>query len=401
MLRRRNRHNAVHLELADERPGDTPENNRYTRAGALFRRWLDESILVREASPAIFVVDEEFAFNGTRWRRRGLTALVRLEEYDKGIVIPHEHTTPAVRAYRLALMEAARANFSPIMSLYRDSDDRLDGLIDAARRAEPTLTTHLDGLSSYEMRTITDRRLVSEMSQAMASCKIFIADGHHRYEAALRYRDELDAATGGLSPNAAARYVMMTLIPFDDMGLLVLPFHRLVGGLRDGDLAALKRGLDQAFEIEVMRGVPAASPEGAARAIESRLAVRPLDEMVLAVVGLEPGETHLLTLREERRPVGGRPPCEQCDVWLLHQMAIRPALGADVEAASVSFVHDAAEAVASVRRGEKQITFLLRSLPMAQFAEVVETGQRLPPKSTCFSPKLPTGLVFNSLLGEI
>ncbi|MEE9199197.1 MAG: DUF1015 domain-containing protein [Dehalococcoidia bacterium] len=400
VLRHRSPYNAVNLELADERPGDTPQDNRHTRAAALFRRWLEQQVLLREPSPAMYLLDEEFTFQGSTRRRRGLMAVVRLEEFEKGIVMPHEYTRPGPKADSQAQMNLANANFSPIMSLYRDADNAIGGLLEGARPRRPTLSAQPEGLPRYKLWTITDPQLFSEMGERFATRKIFVADGHHRYETALRYRDELGASKSLLSSDAAARYIMMTLIPMDDPGLLVLPYHRLLGGLKDNDLASLKCGLERVFKVDALE-VPTTPAETMARAVQDRLAAHSPQEVVMAALGLEPGEAHLLTLRESYRPAGDGPSLERCDMWVLHQEVIGPALGAEAEQASVSFVHDAAEAVEQVQSGEKQVAFLLRSLPMDLFEEVVGKGERLPPKSTYFYPKLPTGLIINSLEGEL
>ena len=332
--------------------------------------------------------------------RRGLVALVRLEDYERGSVLPHEHTTPGPKADRLALLKAARCNFSPLMSLYRDSDNAMVRVLDEAEEMEPTLSAHVEGPYHYNLRTITDPRLLLKIAEAMASRKIFLADGHHRYEAALRYRDELEASEGPLSHNAAARYIMMTLISIDDPGMLVLPYHRLFGGLTSNQLVSLRRGVKRAFYVNAVR-VSTTSAEAAARAIADRLSDYSPSDVVVAALGLEPGEAHLLTVRESNGPQSNGPVLERCDTWALHRKATDPALGPDMENATVSFVQDAVEAVKMVQTGDKQVAFLLRSLQMELFEEIVGEGKRLPPKSTCFYPKLPTGLVINSLQGDL
>jgi len=248
--------------------------------------------------------------------------------------------------------------------------------------------------------TIAEPQVQSKIIEAMASRKIFMADGHHRYEAALRYRDELSASEGPLPANSAARYVMMTLISMDDPGLLLQPFHRLFGCLNDAELALLRSFCGRSFEVDTLEVSPT-SAEDAASAIEARLAAHSPNEVLLAAMGFEPGKAHLLTMPEAHGQERERPVLESCDTWALHRKVIAPALGTELERASVSFVQDTVEAVHSVQSGRKQVAFLSRSLPMDLFEEVVRNGARLPPKSTCFYPKLPTGLVINSLEGEL
>ena len=406
-LRQRSPYNVVLLELPQREPGDTDDDNRYTRAASLFGQWQYEGVLVPEETPAMYLVEEEFTYEGSTWRRQGLTTAVRLEEFEKGIVLPHEFTTPGPKADRLALMKACRANFSPIMSLYYDAKDTIADLLTQVQRGQPAVTvppsdTPIGGHAGYKMWVIADSGLLTRISESMAPLQIFVADGHHRYETALQNRDELQSPEGVLPPNAAARFMMMTLFSMNSPGLLVLPYHRIVGGLADVELAALRRGLDQAFHIQPIEVPPPHGGVGeVAKAIENELESQPKGEVVVAIFGLERDKAHLLTLRQSHRSPSDAPSLERCDMWLLHQRGIRPALGEEREAAAITFVHDSAEAVQSVTGGEADLAFLLRPLPMALFEEVVGKGERLPPKSTYFYPKLPTGLVINHLVGEL
>ena len=393
-------YNAVQIELRQEQPGEAHDDTRYHRAASLFRRWMDESVLVSEESPAMYLVMEEFTHNGRAMRRQGLMVVVRLEEFDKGIVLPHEFTRPGPKVDRLALMNAGKANFSPLMSLYRDPDGSIAKMLEQARLGTPDVITRQEGQAAYKMWPITDSDLISSLSEALNAGQIFVADGHHRYETALQYRDELEASEGTLSTDAAAKFVMMTLISTDDPGLLVLPYHRIMSGLSNDELTSLKRQLEQAFSIEGFE-VAEESAEATAKALEERLARAPSDEVVVITYGLEPGKAHLLTLREAFKPAPEAPSLERCDMWLMHEHGIRSAIGEQREEQTVVFVHDSIEAVESVMSGQSQIAFLLRALPMDLFEDVVGKGERLPSKSTYFYPKLPTGLVFNDLVGEL
>ena len=393
-------YNAVQIELRQEQPGEAHDDTRYDRAASLFRRWIDESVLNSEQSPAMYLVEEEFTHDGRAMRRQGLMVVVRLEEFDKGIVLPHEFTRPGPKVDRLALMNAGRANFSPLMSLYRDSDGFIAKMLEQVRSQPPDVITKPNGQPEIKMRIITDSNLLVGLSEELNAGQIFVADGHHRYETALQYRDELEASEGALSTDAASKFVMMTLISMDDPGLLVLPYHRIMSGLSDEELASLKRQLEQAFSIEGF-DVLEASAEATAKALEDRLAREPSDEVVVVAVGLEPGKAHLLTLRDAFKPAPEAPSLERCDMWLLHEHGIRSAIGEQREEQTVVFVHDSIEAVESVMNGNSQIAFLLRALPMDLFEDVVGKGERLPSKSTYFYPKLPTGLVFNDLVGEL
>lgn len=399
-LGERSPYNAVRLELPQSEPQDDSVTARYARAAELYRKWLDDGVLLAERRPAMYLLEEEFSYEGVTRRRRGLMAVVRLEEYEKGIILPHEYTTPGPKADRLALMKACKTNFSPIMSLYRDQDGAIAQLLTEARRGQPDISLRPNGQAGYDMWIITDSTMLLRISSALADLRVFVADGHHRYETALQYLNKLEASEGPLPPDAAARFMLMTLISMDDPGLLVLPYHRLVGGLTNDQLASLKRRLDLIFEIEPL-DTPRGSSLVIARAIEDYLAEQPREKVVIVAYGLERGKAHRLTLRETYHPAPDGPPLERCDMWILHHLAIHPALGQGVEEDAVTFVHDAPDAITSVREGANQMAFLLRPLSMELFEAVVSSGERLPPKSTYFYPKLPTGLVINSLEGEL
>ena len=401
VLQERSPYNAIRLELREDHDG-SGDTARYDKAADLFRQWLDRRVLVPESSPAMYLVEEEFLHKHEAWQRHGLTVAVRLEEFDKGIVMPHEFTRPGPKMDRLALMRACRTNFSPIMSLYRDQRGEIADVLARIRQESPIATVPRNGHSGYRVWPVTQPDVLSSISDAMSSRQIFVADGHHRYETALQFRDEMDRAEGPLPADSAARFVMMTLISMDAPGLLVLPYHRVLGGLSDDERTALRVGLEQAFEIRPAQ----ARPEGhqtadLAQALETDLDLVPKDRTVAAVFGLEPGETQILTLRDAYRPPPDAPSLEKCDMWLVHQKGIRPALGEERESAAVTFVHDSKEALEMVRDGRSQVAFLLRPLPMDLFEQVVGRGERLPPKSTYFYPKLPTGLVINRLEGAI
>jgi uncharacterized protein (DUF1015 family) len=399
-LRGRSVYNTVNLELAPDGTKESLEGSIYTRRGAQIRRWLDEEVLVREPSPAMYVLEEEYVLHGVLRRRRGLMALVRLEELDSGVVVLHENTNPAPKADRLALMKTTRINLSPLLALFHDTDGVMSRLLDRAGTDGHTLDTHLEGVSRYRLHTVTEPRALSEITQAMESRQVFLADGHHRYEAALSYRDHLEDSEGPLSPNASARYIMMNLVPTNDSGLQVLPFHRLASGLSKQAVGSLRGTVDGTFDSSVP-GVQMGSAKAIASHITGRLAAQPPSEFIVAALGLEPGKLQFLTLPEGRDPRTGGPPLERSDMWVLHSKAITPALGGEIERKSVSLTNDTVEAVERVQSGKAQVGFFLRGLPMELFYEVVGDGGRLPPKTTCFWPKLPTGLVLSDLQGDL
>ncbi|MBM3944291.1 MAG: DUF1015 domain-containing protein [SAR202 cluster bacterium] len=396
----RSMHNAISLELRELKKGEAGDPNRYAAAAGRFQEWLAGGLLRRDTAPSMYLLEERFEHRGAKSVRRSLLAAVRLTPFSEGVVMPHEFTRPGPKADRLALMTAARANFSPLMSLYRDDGGSVAAVLDAVQRGRPTVTARLDGVADYRMWRVVEAEALFRITHAMAAKQVFIADGHHRYETALKYKEDLEAKRGPLPPDAPANFVMMALIAMDDPGLLVLPYHRLLGGLTEKERAALLSGFQKTYDVAGVK-VPQGPAEAVAKALEARLAAFDGTSVVAAAYGLETGKAHLMQLRPAELPPNGSPSLEKAEMRILHQKGITPSLGAERESSSISFVHDAAEAIGRVMEGEAQVALLLRALPMDLFVEVVGRGERLPPKSTYFYPKLPTGIVFRSLEGAL
>ena len=366
---------------------------------ATFQGWLREHALLQEPDPAIYAVEEEYAFAGKVRVRQGLMACVRLEEFGKGSVYPHEYTTEGPKRDRLELMRACAANFSPLMSLYPDSEGSVARLLARAQEGPPDASVEPNGEAAYRLWVVRDMELLSEIGAALEARPVYLADGHHRYETALRYRDLLRESGRLLSNDGAANFVMMSLISLHNPGLLVLPYHRLLGNLSENEARSLWLRIEEMFDVEELP-LPSSSPQEAAEALEGNLNDNDRAKVAIGVFMSDDGRALVLWLKASQMPAPGAPTLERCEPWLLHERVLKPALGEVREGQTVTFVHDAAEAVDGVQRGQYQMALLLRPVPMSLFEEVVSKGERLPPKSTYFYPKLPTGLVFNYLVGD-
>ena len=391
-LHQRSPHNVVRLESGERSSSDTPRDNRYTRAAATLRNWMDIGVLVREVEPSFYLVEHTFEHRGREWARLELMACVGLEEYDRRVVLPHEYTRDADKRDRMALMEACHANFSPIMCLYRDEDDRL-GSVFGRIMADPPGEKFTDAANQdYRVWKIDDARQTGEIREALSSKSLYIADGHHRYETALAYRDGAGTRPG----DGAASFVMMGLIGFDDPGLMVLPYHRVLGGLDPETLGRVRDGLHSAFDVQPYPGGDYLDLDGFLDEIE----LLGRDGLVLGMIDQAAGVfAQLLTIKAEVVPAAwgdlGR-----SEAWILEEQVLRPILG-DSLREHIDYVHDGAEAEAGVRSGEHQMGFFLKPFPLGLFETIMNAGQRLPPKSTFFYPKLPTGLVINLLDGVL
>ncbi len=398
-LRRRSAHNAVHLELPRSR-GDTFDDNQYERAAGLFRSWIADGSLKEDSDPAMYILEEEFPQNGGTRRRRGVTTAVRLEDFDGGSIIPHEHTRPGPKADRLALMSTTKANISSIMCLYRDRDAAVEKLLDAACESEPDVRVEVGDGYRYVLWAIRQPHILAELSRVMSSRELFIADGHHRYEAALMYRDRLATTNGPLPQNAAARYMMATLFSMDDPGLEILPFHRVLGNLAANETESLACAVLDAFTVTPIK-TPANDPAAVAKAVDSRLAAVAPSTTAYVGLGLLRGGVHLLTTDNGKKQQSQESLVELSDTWLLNDRVIDKVLSGRPDESRITFSQDAEEVIRRVQSGEAQMAFILRPFDIDLFESLVRRAERLPPKSTCFFPKLPTGLVMNCLKGTL
>jgi uncharacterized protein (DUF1015 family) len=392
-LRRRSPYNVVHLEGGEAPRRAGQEDDPYARSAALFAQWQREGVLRRDAQPSFYLVRHRFGFGGTMRSRLELYGCLRVEEYQRRLVLPHEYTRPAPVQDRVALMEAAQANFSPIMSLYRDREGALKPVLDRVMAGKPALQVSAAPEQDFTLWPITVPAMQQSIGQALAQKVVFLADGHHRYEAALQFQRR--RAGGRVSdPNAAANFVMMALIGFDDPGLMVLPYHRVLGGLSPEALAQVRQRLEQLFESQVVD--LAADPTGAGLVEQVAAQGRRRQVMGLVAGG---GAAHLLALRErtDRRTWG---PLAVSEAWILEEQVLKPVLG-EATARHLSYVHDHEAALAQVTSGAQQLGFLLRPFPLDHFEAIVGEGQRLPSKSTFFYPKLATGLVISQLEGPL
>ena len=391
-LQQRSAYNAVHLE-GGEQPDPVDPEGGYRQAAGRFRQWLAEGALAQDARSGYYLMRHSYDWGGVRRQHLGVFAAVLVEDYDAGAVFPHEFTRePAVRD-RVALLDACQAQFSPIMSLYRDAEGGLRRIFEGIMDSPPDAAADTQAGGSAELWRIADGDTADGITAAFAGRPVFLADGHHRYEAALRYRrsrpqDVQDDA------EAAANYVMMTLVEFDDPGLLLLPYHRVVGGMSAGQMGEVRRRIDELFDAQPLDGGIAADADG----VVGEVARRGREGHCFAVfAGDGTAALHTLKAGVDWQDWGALAVSE---AWVLQEMALAPALG-DALGRCVDYSPDHLGIVGQVRRGEQQLAILLKPFPLGPFREIVSAGTRLPPKSTFFYPKLPTGLVINRLDGRV
>jgi uncharacterized protein (DUF1015 family) len=407
-LQRLSPYNAVHLEGGEQPDPVNPEAG-YRQAAARFQQWLARGVLRQEGEPSFYLMRHSYRRRGEAKAQLGLFGDVLVEDYGGGSVLPHEFTREPAVLDRVALLEASKTQFSPLMTLYRDAEQELAPVFDQVMAGPPeaeTAASPQSNIGEVALWRISDANLQQRITQFFAGRPVFLADGHHRYEAALRYRKSQSpdfGATGDTAPDAAPdsahNYVMMSLTEFDDPGLQLLPYHKVIGGLSSAQLAGLQERLLELFEAEPVDLADCGGIEGLAEMVIERGRQRHTIGVVGEVVGPGDSATNLLTLRSgiDWRDWGALAVSE---AWVLDEQVVKPLLG-DAMPRHLDYSHDAAAAAAMVAAGAQQLAFLLKPFPMDAFESIVGGGQRLPSKSTFFYPKLPTGLVINRLDGTL
>ena len=407
--------NVIRLELGRDEPGDDELNNRYTRAAVTFAEWRLRSVL-RQDAPAFYLYEQRFKVGTSDHTRTSLLARVRLEPWSAGVVLPHERTLSQPREDRLKLLRACAANLSPIMALYDDPKSELARRLARARRGAPTVAFADEAGEEHRLWPCADALLASHAASFFSGRQLYIADGHHRYETALAYRDEIREQRRELLADDAANFVLMALAAIEDPGLVVLPTHRVVRDVAPDRLAGLDAALEAWFEAEPLDN--AGGPEGwTARLAAARREAGGAAAFVL----VRPDGATLLRLRPAGRAAmraagvgdrGSEEPAHdggerRSDAWraldvaILHELVLERALGIDAAALQagehVTYTRDAAVATQAVRKGGDTLAALLNPTPPVAVRDVALAGDRMPQKSTYFYPKLITGLVINPL----
>jgi len=414
-LYQRHPQNVVRLILNKETPQDHPRDNRYTRSAALYSAWRKEKILVRAPQPQFYILQEEFSLSilpsgqtssaSGPIVRRGFIGLIRLEEYSARVVLPHEKTQMKPRADRLALMEACQANFSQIFSLYTDEEGAMVPIYERVFSSGPPAmdVTDSEGVRR-RLWMADDPAVLKRVGEIMRPKEIFIADGHHRYETALAYRE----GQRKKSPNGTGRepynFTMMYFAAMEDPGVFILPTHRVVYNLENFTADSFLNQVRSDFSVEAFEFQTGQEKEAQDRLLRE-LAARSEKERVLGmqVKGLK--KYFLLALKDDRvidrvEP-GIAPSLKAMDVNLLHIPILRKRLNIrpqDLAASKkVLYFKDPGDAASAVLSGEGQIAFFLNPTRVYQVRDVSLAGQTMPSKSTFFYPKLLSGLVTNPL----
>ncbi len=388
----RSEFNAVRLILARE-------EDRYAAAAQRLADWEARGVLVEDPTPAFYGYAQDFSLDGGEPRRRfGIIGVVRLEGFETGSIRPHERTLAAPKADRLRLLEACRANLSPIFGLYPEADPVLEEVREKAERMPPLMDLVDDEGVRHRLWQISEPAATAGICAALRGQRILIADGHHRYETALAYRERL-ASAGALGADDPANFVLIYLCCMRDPGLVVLPTHRVLRGLLGFHAVSF---LDRTRRWFRLRELPA-NPEGGVALDKAHRESPDRPRLVLAIE--RAACLYLAELADAEvmgREAADLAPAVRClDVAVADRLLLRRILGVEPAAAaqegSLLYVKSERDALAAVASGDAQIAVLVRPAPIAAIDAACRAGVTMPEKSTYFYPKLLTGLVFYPL----
>jgi uncharacterized protein (DUF1015 family) len=394
-------YNFLRLELNKPEPTDADENAVYQRAAHIFRTWKAEGALVSEPDPAIYVYHQEFDYAGQKFIRRGVMARVRLVRFGEGNIYPHEQTHAKAKDDRLKLTRATQANLSQIFGLYPDDDNEIQEMLEAKIRGVQGLeaTDHLGVV--HKMWPVMDVATIQAVASKLAARDMFVADGHHRYETACNYRDEL-SKNKPLPSEHPANFVLTMLVGMNDPGLIVLPTHRLLSGVPEMTTAELHAKLTPYFDCDVVAKGPESA--GAVWAEMDRLD----EQEIMAIYSKKSNEWTRLTCKPEAIERMKVIAADQSDDWrglgvaILHRLVLEDALGLK-DHPKPTYVHLVQEVIDGLNgQLEGNLHYPIAAMVMPASIDHIQAvslhQERMPAKSTYFYPKLVSGLVVHPLV---
>ncbi|MDL1967065.1 MAG: DUF1015 domain-containing protein [Deltaproteobacteria bacterium] len=396
--------NIIRLILGKTTENDNINNNYYTRASDVLKNWFSENILKQDITPAFYLTFMDFSLENKIFTRYGIIALVALEPFKNGVILPHESTFPNVKMERFELMKSCHANFSPIFSLYSDHKniiiDKLKGL--ALKQAPVIDFTDYDG-HRHKMWRITDLDSCGYVSNVMQEKRLFIADGHHRYETALNYRDWILSNNPEFKKGYPANYVMMYLTSMENTGLVILPAHRMVKGLKSSITGSFINKAEDYFDILT---IPFMDSEfERARAEFISILKSNASKNIIGVLMKDSMEFYLLTLKSGvmKQMFSNELPeaLRTLDVTVLTHLIFIKIFGFDNSQldneSTITYSSSEKQAIEAAVSGKCDISFILNPTKIEQVRNIANKGLIMPRKSTYFYPKVLTGLVINKL----
>jgi uncharacterized protein (DUF1015 family) len=409
---RRSPYNIIRITKGKDLPGDDGKRqNKYRRAAGFLADWLKTGILRQDAEPAIWVYHQVYPCpDGATRTRKGFTALVELEPFGKGSIHPHEETHTKPKVDRMSLLRAVRAHTGQVFLLYSDPGDAISRLLAPFTDRAPDLEAQNELNETHRAWRVTDAKAVARVQAAMKARDAYIADGHHRYETALAFRDELRKAGVRTAPPETADRRMATFVNMDDPGLTILATHRLVSGLSTFNFARFLEQAPRYFALHEFPFEDAASESRARAELLNALRVEGARRPAFGCCG-QGASVHVLLVLKDPAVMDAvlddprSSAWKQLDVNVLHGICLHRLLGITKEDLAmeryVSYVRHADEAVRAVREGQGQVVFLLNPVKVGQIKTIVKSGERFPQKTTDFYPKMMSGFLLEKLgVGE-
>jgi uncharacterized protein (DUF1015 family) len=389
-------YNLVRIILGRREADDNKAHSVYTRAAESARQWRARGIFRQDSSPSLYAYSQSFkSLSGTDSERLGFIALGRVEDYSAKVVFRHEQTLAKPKADRLDLLRATRAHYEQLFLLYEDSGE-IAALLAPTLKGPPTIEVADEYSVIHRVWQISDGVVIAAVQEKMHDKKLVIADGHHRYETALNYRDECRAASAGSNPDAPYEFVMMTLVNMKDPGLLILPTHRVVHSLASFSADDFQNSCGAYFHVEEVNPALDASCATALlkkRGAEGSALLAATPDRAFVLHSPKPATSQFLA--------GLSPRQRSLDVVLLHKCVLEGVLKLSEESIrnqqNLSYVREAHEALVQVRQGSANIAFLMNPCSVHQVRDVAFAGEVMPQKSTDFYPKLLSGLTAYAL----
>ena len=389
-LYKKNPYNVVRLILEKQYSGDDEKNNRYTRSSVTFKKWIEDGVLIQDKKPGFYFYSQEYEYVGESVCRVGFFARVRTEDFSLGNICPHEFTLAKAKQDRMNLLKACRANFSPVFGLFSDPSGEIDASLNQTMKGEPFAVIEENGILNKAWRLDDDETLAFIMKQ-FHDKKIFIADGHHRYETALNYYKENKKEV------VDSAHVMMFLTNLDAHSLAVYPIHRLIKSPTPLDETVFINQIKKYFSVKLLgKGVDENKIRKFLNSVDE-------DEIAFcAYFGRGRGyiikvkdKASMLALLEENESEE----LKVLDVAQLHTVVLKNILNIDTKQSSdqnyVTYKVDMIEALDRVDSSEFDLAFFMNATPVSEVRKLAEKGIRLPQKATFFYPKLLSGLVVN------
>lgn len=379
----RSPYNVVQIDLP------VGDDDKYQAAGDLYRQWNFEGILVKEERPAFYLYEQVYDYDGRQYVRSGFVGTLKLSEFGKGQVYPHERTLSGPKKDRYELMKAGKANFSQIFGLYQDSENMLNSLFNEIKKTMPAASAMDDDNVKHSVWVIDKPEDIEYIQTFMQDKAIYIADGHHRYETALKYRDDMRVANGDSSDDVKPYdFVMMMFINFQDKGLKVFPTHRVVDVNADFQDSTVIDGLKTMFDVTPLAGKAE---------IDAFMKETAEDVGAWVFMGMQ-GIYGMKIIKESMESL--HPVYRKVDTYLLEDLVLKGQLGfTDEKLLAKDGIHfiQTLDEIAKYRESVSSVAFILHPEDMETIRDVSESGLVMPQKSTFFYPKLATGLLFNDL----